>query len=193
MTAKNVHFRAVNVEGVRRGLSLEPVFWSALDSLSVKENVSSGTLVGRIIEEAGSKSKNVSSDVRAYLLKNVISERDKFEKKLTVTNAARIVGACPTPCFILSADKRILSYNRAFVEFLQTRFTQSDKTNLMSSMTLTLDTSIISLVEKLQSDAHPNVRCNFSIGIADKSIKGTLVIVDAPVSSTTAVLAYIVS
>ncbi|MFK8068793.1 MAG: ribbon-helix-helix domain-containing protein [Gammaproteobacteria bacterium] len=191
MKQKKVHFRAVNVQGVRRGLSLEPVFWSALDSLSLKENISSGALVGKIINKAGQDSKNVSSDVRSYLLKSIISERDKFEKKLSITNAARIVGACPTPCFILSADKRILSYNRAFVEFLQNRFTQSDKNNLMNSMTLSLDTSISTLVEKLQSDAFPNIKCPFSIIIANKSIKGTLMMVDAPVSSTTAVIAYI--
>ena len=192
MKKASPHFRAVMADGVRRGFSLEPIFWQSLEEIAKRENISNGELVGRIAENSAEGSKNLSSSVRAYITGKLRDERESFEKMLSLPKIGQLVNACPSPSFVLSIDKRILSYNKAFIAFLQLRFASAETGNFIKSIVLSLDTPIEKVIAELDVDATSNFSCGFAIGMADQRIRGKLSIVRITISDLPAVLAFIV-
>ena len=192
MTKSKPHFRAVVANGVRRGLSLEPIFWQALEDIATRENISNGALVAKIADQSAEENKNLSSSVRAYITGRLRDERASFEKMLSLPKIGQMVNACPAPSFVLSIDKRILSYNQAFIAFLQLRFASVGSDNILKSIVLSLETSIEKVIAELDTDAISNYSCGFAIGMADKSVRGKLSIVRISVSGLPSIIAFIV-
>lgn len=191
MSSKKPLFRAVKADGVRRGLSLEPVFWNALEDIAKRDNLTNGMLIAKIAEHAGPQSKNLSSEVRSYLMDRMSQERSSLEEFLSLVKVSRLVHACPAPCFILSVDKRILSYNKAFVGFLQLRFATVESGNFLKSLILTLDIPIERTIENLKDNSASNVTSGFSIGMSGQSVRGQLSLVYIEISGTPSVISYI--
>lgn len=191
MSTSKPHFRAVKADGVRRGISLEPVFWDALEDIAKRDNLSNSMLVAKIAEQAGPQSKNLSSEIRSYLMDRMSQERSFYEEFLSLSKVSRLVHACPAPCFILSVDKRILSYNKAFVGFVQLRFATVESVNFLKSLVLTLDVPIERIIENLKHNSGSNVTNGFSIGMSGQSVRGQLSLVYLEISGTPSVISYI--
>lgn len=192
MKDKKTHFRAITTNGARRGISLEPVFWTVLEEIAQEEHLTNGTLVAQIAEEAGKDSKNLSSEIRSFLMRRIAKERARFRTFLSLRAVNRLVQACPAPCFILTIDKRILSYNKAFVGFLQLRFATIETVDFLRSLTLTLDVPLEESIAKLNDSSSTSVLCGFSIGMSGKRVRGQLSLVYMEIDGTPSVIAYIV-
>jgi hypothetical protein len=79
--------------------------------------------------------------------------------------------AAPVPCFIISATRRLVNYNREFDDFIKSRVPALDKSHLASA-NLTLDAAIPKLVEVLSAKAGSVVMCGYSIKLGDDVIRG---------------------
>lgn len=193
MTGKKTHFRAITMKDGRRGISLEPVFWTALDEIARDEKLTLGALVAKIAEGAGEESKNLSSDIRAFLMRRIGEDRKRLMAFMSLPKITRLVQACPAPCFVLSIERRILVYNQAFVGFLQLRFATVETVDFLGSLVLSLDEPLEQSIEKLNTGSSANLLCGFSIGMSGKRVRGQLSLVYVEIGGTPSVIAYIMT
>jgi len=173
------HFRVIISGGKRRGFRLEGVFWKALESVTRSDGVSVADYVAKLSNvktgEAG-----LSSYLRASVMRRVLEQLDRLRERIEKSSSRSIVAACPAPCFIISADKKILFQNSAFHMYLQTRFTGLDDVEALSQMTLTLETPLVDLIDEMRRDGSRPRYTGFTVGIGERRMRGRLSMALAP-------------
>lgn len=185
------HFRAVNSNGVRRGLRLERIFWDALDIITKRSGIAIGDYIDRIWNEDKTNS-GLSSRVRAAVCRDLSARLSMQEALLNMERAQATINASPTPAFLLSDDKRILAYNSSFLEFVQSRFSGESGASLFRHISLTLDVQISDLFEEVRQPGRKTLAVGFALGVADQRIRGRLNIALAPTLDPPSVTAFVV-
>jgi predicted DNA-binding ribbon-helix-helix protein len=186
------HFRAVNCNGVRRGLRLERAFWSALDDISRRRGISVGDYVDRVFHEDKTEI-GLSGRVRAAVLGDLAGLVTEYEERLALNRALSIIQITPAPAFLLAEDKRILGYNNQFLELVQRRLTATSHSDLLKRVALTLDAPVSDMINELAQSDRKTLTTGFAFGASDKRTRGRLAIALAPIASPRAVMAYVVS
>lgn len=182
-------FRAVMAQGERRGIRLERVFWKTLSAIAAARKETLGEVVAHAAGEVPD-SPNLASALRV-LAARWLSDRNAELRRLTAADSVfSIIHASPSPAFVLSADKRIVQYNQAFLNFLQARLLAAQSPDLMRSVRLTLDMQIEQVIELLAADPKTPVTTGFALGVAERRVRGQLKLVNAPVSAATMVIAF---
>jgi predicted DNA-binding ribbon-helix-helix protein len=183
-------FRAVNTRGERRGIRLERIFWNTLGEAATARNQSLAQLVG---DTAASNvpGGNLASALRVTVARWLRDQLGETRRRATPEIVFAMIQACPSPVFALSADKKIVSYNRAFVAFIQTRFNTAEASELLRGLRLTLDTPLEQVIERLRADPTASVVSGYAIGLADRRMRGQLRLTLAPTSDRTIVVAFI--
>ena len=183
-------FRAVNTPKQRRGIRLESIYWDGLKLVAADANQS----VGEVVEEVANAfphGGNLASQLRVRVVR-WLSERLHRLERMTAPGATdAIIQASPSPAFVLTADKRILFYNRAFLTFIQSRFVTVRPDVMQRGLRLTLDTQLDQVIEGLQRGDAPAAASGFVLGVEERRIRGTINIVLAPVSRQPMVIAFV--
>lgn len=192
MDSSKPHFRAVTCNGTRRGLRLERGFWSALEELSRREGIAVGQYVDRVFNDDKTEI-GLSGRVRAAILRDLAVRASDYEERLSIDRALSIVQASPSPAFILSEDKRILGYNKGFLDLVHRHFSSTARTDILKRVGLTLDASLTDIIAELIAEGRKTVAVGFAFGVADQRVRGQLAIALAPVSTVRAVMAYVVN
>jgi len=182
-------FRAVNVQGARRGIRLEAIFWKTIATMAAAAGKSLGQQVGGAFDSVP-ENGNLSSTLRVQAAQWLRSRLLEFERVTATENIFAIIHASPSPAFILSADKRIVQYNQAFINFIRARLVGAESSDLMRTARLSLDTQIEQIVELLQANPKAPVVTGFAFGASERRIRGQLRLVLAPTPATM-VIAYI--
>jgi predicted DNA-binding ribbon-helix-helix protein len=183
-------FRAVNARGARRGIRLERIFWSTLGEAAATRGQSLSQLVGdtALVTPTGG---NLASALRVVVARWLTDRLAETRQRSTADLTFAMIQACPSPVFALSADKRIVSYNRAFVGFLQARFSAVDPAELLRGLRLSLDTPLDQAMEKLAADPVAAVASGYVIGLAERRVRGQLRLTLAPTAERRIVIAFV--
>ena len=185
-------FRAVSVGRERRGIRLERVFWDALGELAGERGMTLGAVV-RDMLAALPPDGNLTSALRVA---GMVWSRDRLARIRRRTSAASVfavVQGCPSPAFVLTLDRRIVSYNQPFLSFIQTRFQAGLPTDMLRGMRLTLDLPLDKVMEKLlAAPGSPVFATGFVLGVADRRARGQVRIAIAPNSEQDMLVAFVV-
>jgi predicted DNA-binding ribbon-helix-helix protein len=185
-------FRAVTARGERRGIRLERIFWSGLSDAAAARGQPLSQLVGDTASglQAGG---NLASALRVTVARHLRDSLEETRRRSSPQLAFAMLQACPSPAFALSADKKIVSYNRAFVTFIQSRFQATDATELLGGLRLSLDSQLDLLLAQLVQDPTAQVTTGFALGLFERRVRGQLRLALAPTTARQIVVAYIVN
>lgn len=183
-------FRVVRVDDARRGIRLERIFWASLEDLAQSEGRSLGEVIGTIEMAAGSDA-NLSSALRVaaakYLREGVLASRE-----LTGLSAVRIqVQACPSSCFALSQDRKLIAYNPAFMSLVQSRMLRLSEKTTAQGVRLSLDVHFEDLIAKLKLVGAGAATVGYIIAVEQQVLRGRLNAVRAPLTDHDAIIGYI--
>ncbi len=182
-------FRAVSAGGERRGIRLERVFWTALAEVAAARGQSLGLLVGGIaasMPPGGNLASALRVAAARFLRDGLAEAQERSAPKLVFA----LLQACPTPAFALSADKRIVSYNRPFVAFIQSRFHAADPAEMLRGLRLSLDMPLEQIVARLMQDPQAQVTTGYALGLAERRVRGQLRMALAPTAASPMAIAY---
>jgi predicted DNA-binding ribbon-helix-helix protein len=183
-------FRAVNAHGERRGIRLERIFWNTLAEAAAAANRSPAQLIGDTAA-AITGGANLASALRVNAARWLVDALAETRQRSTPEMVFAMVQACPSPVFALSVDKKIVSYNRPFIAFIQSRFTAADPAEMLRGLRLTLDTPLEQALASLVRDPAAAVVSGYAIGLADRRVRGQLRLTLAPTAASRIVVAFI--
>ena len=183
-------FRAVNTPRQRRGIRLEAIYWEGLKDLAADAGRSVGEIVEDVVDTAPGES-NLASLLRVRVV-GWLSDRLRRLEALTEPDATdAIIQASPSPAFVLTADKKILFYNRAFLNLIQSRFVTIRPDAMQKGLRLSLDTQLDQVIESLRGGSAATVVSGFAIGVEERRIRGSVNLVLAPVRRQAMVIAFV--
>lgn len=186
-------FRAVNTPRQRRGIRLESIYWDGLRLLADDRGRSIGEMVEETVDAAADNATNLASLLRVGVVRWLLERTRRLETLTHLDNTNAIIQASPSPAFVLTADKRILLYNRAFLNLIQSRFLNVRADIMQKGLRLSLDTQLDGVVDGLERGDAPMIATGFAIGLDDRRVRGTLNLVLAPVHRQSMVIAFIVN
>ena len=184
-------FRAVSTPRQRRGIRLEAIYWDGLRMLAGDANRSIGEVVEDVVDAAPGGGGNLASLLRVRVV-SWLSERVRRLEALTDPDATdAIIQASPTPAFVLTADKRILFYNRGFLNLIQSRFVTVRPDVMQKGLRLSLDAQLDKVIEGLRNGDSATAVSGFVIGVEERRIRGSVNLVLAPVRRQAMVIAFV--
>lgn len=183
-------FRVVRVGEGRRGIRLEEIYWAALKDMSSARGIS----VGAVVEECERRldtGGNLSSALRVEAMMHLRHEREAARARTGLKAVQNQVQACPSPCFALSDDKRLIAHNLTFMSFVQSRLLRLPLRSTAQGVRLSLDVQFAELVDKLKIEGSGPATVGFVIGVDEQVIRGRLNAVLAPLLDRDAIVGFI--
>lgn len=186
-----LRFKAVTARGKRRGIRLERIFWDVLSAASKAAGKSMSDMVA-MAHDGLTEDGNLASALRVIGARWQRDRLWRFESATTPERIYAILQACPSPAFVLSEDKRIVHYNLAFLNFVQTSFIGVEQTEVMRGLRLSLDTQLGTLMERLQEDPLVPVSSGFALGVVGRRVRGQLKATLSPTPDQVMIIAFVV-
>ena len=168
-----LRFRIITVAGHRRGIKLEEIYWSCLVDLAAQKQCKLADIVAEC-EKSIEGEGNLTAKLRYVAASFLRSELSSARERSGPSVIAGQVRACPSPAFALTGDKRIISYNPAFLAFVQTRFARFQQASPAHGLRLSFDVQFKDLVERLKTSPGEPQPAGFTIGINDQLTRGRL-------------------
>lgn len=183
-------FRAITTPRKRRGIRLETIYWQSLKKIAETERTSLGETVERAMDEA-SGVDNLASVLRVSVTR-WLSDRVRTLEALTQIEAiSPLVHASPAPTFVITAEKRIVLYNRPLLNLIQSRFPNARADIVYKGLRLSVDTQIDQVIQRLKMGEGTVLSTGFVLGVEGQRLRGLLNFVLAPVHKQSMVIAYI--
>jgi predicted DNA-binding ribbon-helix-helix protein len=185
-------FRVVTVQGQRRGIKLEEIFWSSLSELATLRGLKLADIVAeceRGIGEGG----NLTARLRYVAARYLRDQLSDARERSSLPVVAGQVHACPSPAFALAGNKRIIAYNPAFLAFVQSRFLGFQSSPPAQGLRLSFDVQFAELVKRLKSSPGEPQPAGFTIGINQHVTRGRLNAALASLLDQDVVLGFILS
>lgn len=118
--------RILQHAGRRYSLKLDQMVWDTLDDIAADAGLRLNELVARVAQDAGDQA-GLTSALRNYCLGELrrrLAQRDSEVKMLSVTSrgvpATLLAQACPTPCFLIGGEQRIIDTNGPALQWMST-------------------------------------------------------------------------
>lgn len=184
-------FRAVSTPTQRRGIRLEIIYWNALRMIAGARSISIGEIVGETADAAPPKA-NLASLLRVRAIRWMLNRVERLERLTRIDSVNAIVQASPTPAFALTADKRIVFYNSAFLSLVQSRLLTGRHNVSSTALRLTLDMHLEDVIRRLSSGDPPTLSTGYALGVDGQRLRGIVNMVLAPVHDQTVVIAFVV-
>lgn len=185
-------FRAVTANGSRRGIRLENAFWTSLAEIAGEE----GKRVGDLIEEYSERYPmldNATGAVRLGVLESLRKRYNERKAARDVKLTLGVVAGSPAPAFALSSDKKIISYNSAFLTLLQARLSPLSSDVIGSGLKLQLDIPFEGLVARLKDDPQNPIVVNYTIVAQQKALRGRMNAVLADPAEGGAIIGFLIN
>ena len=168
-----LRFRIITVAGQRRGIKLEEIYWSTLVELAAHKKCKLADIVAQC-EKSIEGEGNLTAKLRYVAISFLKSELSSARERSGLSVIAGQVRACPSPAFALTGDKRIVSYNPAFLAFVQTRFARFQQASPAQGLRLSFDIQFADLVARLKTSTGEPQPAGFTIGINEQLTRGRL-------------------
>lgn len=185
-------FRALSVDGVRRGIRLERLYWDQLNAIARQKNMKLNELIGTVAQ-TGEGGDNLTAALRLLVTRHLAGTARSQGSELGLRELVGLAAASPSPVLVLSADKKIMTYNQAFFAFLQSRLSTMTMEVLSKDFRLQIDTPIASLFEKLRTSPDQPVVASFMVGSNDQVFRGRMNTVAVRVNGQAALICYILA
>lgn len=185
-------FRAVNINGSRKGFRLEKIYWAALESLSAEAGLSLGEFIGRI-EDRYPKAKNLSSVLRVFVTNSFAVHLADMRQRASAETILKGLNACPSPVFVLSGARQLRGYNAAFLRYVRSNFVFDDDHPVTSSLKLQIDISTADLIKRLKESTEGFLTIGFVIGMDNRRVRGRINAMLAPSWKEELIVGYVVS
>ena len=183
-------FRAIKTPSQRRGIRLESIYWDSLKMIADSERISLGESVEHAAEEAADVG-NLASILRVHVARWFTDRVQKLETLTRLESISPLVHASPTPTFVITADKRIVLFNRPFLSLIKSKFPNARSDIVYMGLRLSIDVQIEKVIERLKSGDGSVLSTGFAIGVEGRRLRGQLNFVLAPIHKQAMVIAYI--
>ena len=183
---EELFFRAVSVDGDRRGMRLERIFWLLLERAAKEQNIALSDIA------RSGNSANLSSHMRAYAAVWADSRLSEAREIASFHQAVRTILACPSPAFIISADRRLRASNQAFQRYIRKFIPAEDAEMASKNLRLQIDMLTTDLIAQLKTETESVVNVGFTFGINERRVRGRLNAVLATCWNEDLVAAYVV-
>ena len=137
----------------RLSIRLEQVFWTQLETCAKEEGLKLTDLVFAVAESKG-EPENRSSLLRAYCVDWL--RKRLFQARLSASqiDIQLILAACPTPCVIITQQRRLAAHNPAFArEVLGRLVPTGDLKHAENVVRLTLSQSFEAIADGVRASA----------------------------------------
>ncbi|MGI9350997.1 MAG: ribbon-helix-helix domain-containing protein [Rhizobiaceae bacterium] len=188
-SAFETRYRAIGSADKRRGIRLENCYWLALEEISIEKKVPISALVEEI-DRISPGRKNLTSMIRVFCqewYKNKIERFESISNEKTIKN---LIFSCPSPALALSLDRRLHSFNEAFLNYVTDRLPIPGGSLHLSNLRLTLDIQLEVLLDQLLSNENQTIPVGIAIGVQEKRIRDVINVVRAPILSRDILLGY---
>lgn len=188
--AAEQQFRTVTTPDGRAGIRIEKIFWESLTDISVSLGIKRSALVATVIERAKAGNINVASALRSYVALVQRNENARLKGLLTTQQVVKLQQLSPVPSFALTRQKRLISANAEFVQYL--RGISGDPASAVTPEVaqLSLDRPIEELFEELRSDG-ASARCVLTIRVDDRNRRAACKVVAVPPLPAQAIVGYL--
>lgn len=186
-----LRFRALTVNGTRRGIRLEQIYWDVLQAMATKR----GWRLGDIIRDCETQLDDGANITAALRVKAVAYLADELEASAAETRPSLVMGlvaACPSPAIALSGEKKIITYNQPFLAFLHARLSRIPLQALSKDFRLLIDTPFAGLLDKLRATPETAISTGFSITANDQVFRGRMNTVLVGTKDKAAVIGYVI-
>lgn len=191
-TAKAWKFRAITIDGSRKALKLETVFWNALE----EQAGHAGVTVSDIIQSALSKADadpNATSAVRQHVVGLLMAADRERRRMLSVEAVGHILNACPSPAFALSSERRLRLTNNPFLRFVRLSLPSEMPEKAATGLRLQIDLQMEELFATLEKNNGQPVSVGFALGLNERRVRGRMNAVLAPCIEEKMILGFIVT
>ncbi len=185
-----LRFRVVTVDGQRRGIKLEEIYWRSLGELAARQGRRLADIVAACERELEGEG-NLTARLRYVATRHL---RDRLEAAKTRSSLAALgsqVRASPSPAFALTGSKHIVAYNPAFLSFVQTRVLGSQQPQAAHGLRLSFDVQFVDLVQRLKAAPGEPQPAGFTIGVQGQVTRGKLNAALAPLADQDVIIGFI--
>lgn len=190
LQAAEPQFRTVNTSTGRAGIRIERVFWESLTDISTSLGIKRSALVNTVIERARGAGINVASALRSYVAAVQRGELERLKGMQATVQVARQLQQAPIPSFALNRQKRLISANAEFVQYLRSIPGEAAGAVSPEVAQLSLDRPIEEVFEELKHEAS-SVRCVLTIKVDNRNRRAACKIVAVPPLPAQAIVGYL--
>lgn len=183
-------FRAINLADGRHGIRLENIYWRVLGDAAKHHGLSLARYIGGIAT-GQHEAKNLTSLLRVSAARWLVDQLEETRSHTGPGVIDALVQASPSPAIALHEDKRIVSYNQAFLNFIQSRFSRFSSNSMARGLRLSLDIPISELAETLRKADGKPVRTGFVLGLDDQRLRGQLSATLGPSPDKTTIIGFV--
>ena len=116
--------KTMRIGEVRTSIKLEQEFWDYLREIADARRMRLGALINEIATSRERRA-NLASTLRTFCIVHARMRCEELQRELeklalagNSRDLARVLEACPLPCLVLDAERRIRQLNRAFALWL---------------------------------------------------------------------------
>ncbi|MHB2169187.1 ribbon-helix-helix domain-containing protein [Alsobacter sp. R-9] len=188
----SLRFRVLRRGDWRRAFRLEQAFWTTLEEEARLQGRKLADHVRHILENAPAiEGGNDSSLLRVHAVRWLDEKLRRLEQRQERREVLHAALAAPLPCFVISANRALVTYNAEFSAYVTGR-AQAASDEDVSKARLTLDVPVDRLIDVLRDPPGRVVMCGFSIRTSAAIASGRARVTLAQPSRTDLVVGYIV-
>lgn len=134
--------------------------------------------------------KNLTSMIRVFCLewsKDTVGRYEGISNEKTVKS---LVMSCSSPALALTSEKRLHSFNQAFLTYVTHRLPIPAGGIHLSNLRLTLDIQLDILLDQLGQNDNQSIPVGIAISVREKRVRDMINVVRAPVLSKDILLGF---
>ncbi len=158
----DLRFRVFRRGDWRRAFRLEEVFWDALQEAADERGLKLADHVRALVEAEPAEAANSSSLLRTHAMVWLRARAARLQVAQGQREILHAALAAPSPCFVISATRALVSFNGEFSAYVTGR-AQAASAEDVSKARLTLEHPVDRLIELLASQPGRVIICGFTI------------------------------
>ncbi len=177
----------------RLSIRLEQVFWTQLETCAKEDGLKLADLVFAV-GESKAESENRSSLLRAYCVEWLRKRLFQARLGASQVDIQRILAACPTPCVIITQQRRLAAHNPAFArEVLGRLVAPSHLKQAENVVRLTLSRPFEAISDSVRASAAGYVDCDLVFASATNraAFTGTFCLLNRRSDEATPLLCFL--
>jgi len=182
-------FRVIRNGDWQKGIRLERSFWRVLAIAAKSHKQTLAAFIHRLLVK--SEAKNQTSTLRVAAVDFLDGELERTNSATTPKKVVDAMQGAPIPSFALSADRRLYSYNRDFLELVNREVLGNSDRATLDAVSLSLTVPIPKLIETLSQKGRGAVVCEFRVVSGNRRTGGRARVLLAPASDAQILVAYV--